>query len=624
MVDVRWSLYEYFSLLFLLDNIASFSMSPSHRVFHMTKIISMNYPLMLSRMKKNELLSGKYVSRNHPGLLSRTGKIGLMSVKLSSSFEKIPSITVFSISNCRFCSRAKSILNERSWPFVEINLDIYPEKRADMISLSDNLTVPQIFFGDENIGGCEELEQWFQLHQNESYDFITSNFHTTESRLSMPTERPVSDEKEQRPIRRGDAFNHLKSLLPSKKSSLSDYIQISERLKEEIPLTTVDSHKKIFSHEALQKFISQTITKDFVDETILEMEKFHMILPLQHSEEHSETLYQLYEHRYPLVLNSYRSWADVVDSNPMSILSHLQTLINDLQNKYRNNDTGLVDYQAMLQSDQMKVFEEATCELQHASLFSMSPQTKLAFCINLYNIMIKHAFAKVGIPTDVMNRGPFFENVGYWLAGGSSTQEKVFLSFSELENGILRGNRIAPGKIKPFFENGDTRIQAICSNVDPRIHFALNCGAKSCPPIRKFTTEAIDEELRIVSMAFCQSDENVKFDSTQGKLYLNQIFNWYGIDFGRTPNEIALTIVKWLRGTKKSALETYLKDGRRLKLEFLTYDWTSDAINPMPFNYKQNIGKALIKVVSTLFYWWMYQFRLKYQLITSSILRRYR
>jgi len=34
-------------------------------------------------------------------------------------------------------------------------------------------------------------------------------------------------------------------------------------------------------------------------------------------------------------------------------------------------------------------------------------------------------------------------------------------------------------------------------NTQNRIHFALNCGAKSCPPIKEFSAEAVDEELRI-------------------------------------------------------------------------------------------------------------------------------
>lgn len=40
--------------------------------------------------------------------------------------------------------------------------------------------------------------------------------------------------------------------------------------------------------------------------------------------------------------------------------------------------------------------------------------------------------------------------------------------------------------------------------VDKRIHFALNCGAKSCPPIKLFTPDTLEEGLQSAAAAFCQ------------------------------------------------------------------------------------------------------------------------
>jgi len=65
----------------------------------------------------------------------------------------------------------------------------------------------------------------------------------------------------------------------------------------------------------------------------------------------------------------------------------------------------------------------------------MDGATKLAFGINLYNLMIKHAFIKVGIANTVFARTfHFFDDVRYNIGGHS-------ISFMKLENGILRGNR---------------------------------------------------------------------------------------------------------------------------------------------------------------------------------------
>ena len=66
-------------------------------------------------------------------------------------------VTVFSISGCPHCRRAKSLLRERGVPFVEVNLDVYPERRAEAQERSKRKTVPQIFFNDRHIGGADEL-----------------------------------------------------------------------------------------------------------------------------------------------------------------------------------------------------------------------------------------------------------------------------------------------------------------------------------------------------------------------------------------------------------------------------------------------------------------------------------
>jgi Protein of unknown function, DUF547 len=40
--------------------------------------------------------------------------------------------------------------------------------------------------------------------------------------------------------------------------------------------------------------------------------------------------------------------------------------------------------------------------------------------------------------------------------------------------------------------------------MDKRIHFALVCGAKSCPPIRVYTPDELDEGLDAAAAAFCE------------------------------------------------------------------------------------------------------------------------
>jgi hypothetical protein len=48
--------------------------------------------------------------------------------------------------------------------------------------------------------------------------------------------------------------------------------------------------------------------------------------------------------------------------------------------------------------------------------------------------------------------------------------------------------------------------------MDPRIHFALVCGAKSCPPIKLYSASTLEEGLQGAAEAFCADD--VVIDTT--------------------------------------------------------------------------------------------------------------
>ena len=68
-------------------------------------------------------------------------------------------VTVYSIVGCPFCARAKSLLTELGVPYVDINLDKRPDLRGELAERTGRRTVPQIFFNEKHIGGCDELKQ---------------------------------------------------------------------------------------------------------------------------------------------------------------------------------------------------------------------------------------------------------------------------------------------------------------------------------------------------------------------------------------------------------------------------------------------------------------------------------
>ena len=175
--------------------------------------------------------------------------------------------------------------------------------------------------------------------------------------------------------------------------------------------------------------------------------------------------------------------------------------------------------------------------------------------------------------------GAFFSNVSYDVGGD-------VYSFNDLENGILRGNKKPPYSIFKPINTGssDPRRAAVLEECECRVHFALNCGALSCPPVKKFTVEAIEEELRIVALAFCEDDRNVRVENETATVFLSQIFFWYSSDFGVDKAAILKCILQFLRGEKKARLDELLTSGAKVSMKPIKYDWTTNA-KPSGFKF---------------------------------------
>ena len=68
-----------------------------------------------------------------------------------------PHIIIYSSQYCPFCFRAKSILQQKSVSFEDINVDMDSELKQEMMEKSGRRTVPQIWIGETHVGGCDEL-----------------------------------------------------------------------------------------------------------------------------------------------------------------------------------------------------------------------------------------------------------------------------------------------------------------------------------------------------------------------------------------------------------------------------------------------------------------------------------
>jgi glutaredoxin 3 len=67
-------------------------------------------------------------------------------------------VTVYTTNVCGFCVAAKTLLKSKDIPFQEIDVTNDQALRQDIVKRSGQRTVPQIFIGDESIGGFTELK----------------------------------------------------------------------------------------------------------------------------------------------------------------------------------------------------------------------------------------------------------------------------------------------------------------------------------------------------------------------------------------------------------------------------------------------------------------------------------
>ena len=86
------------------------------------------------------------------------------------------------------------------------------------------------------------------------------------------------------------------------------------------------------------------------------------------------------------------------------------------------------------------------------------------------------------------------------------------------------GNRKPPGSLSRLVKKDDPRIKFVMGTFDPRIHFALVCGAKSCPPIRVYDPQNLQQGLQWATEGFC--DEEVQIDVDRRLITLSMLFKW--------------------------------------------------------------------------------------------------
>ena len=232
-----------------------------------------------------------------------------------------------------------------------------------------------------------------------------------------------------------------------------------------------------------------------------------------------------------ILLSFIFSTSNIEESNEKFnsiLLSYVDSLGNVDYNGIINNPFDLNDY--------LKFISHIS-PISHPTYFK-SDDSKKAYWINVYNaLVLKLMIDNPG--DDILDIG----FIGYDIFYKKFNVGNQNLSLQYIENSILRKMN------------------------DPRIHFAINCASKSCPPLgnRILIERNLDKQLDKKTYNFINNTENVYIDYQSNTIYLNRIFKWFKKDFG----DLKIYIFKYLKNHEYENVKNF-------KIKFLKYDWSKN------------------------------------------------
>ena len=223
---------------------------------------------------------------------------------------------------------------------------------------------------------------------------------------------------------------------------------------------------------------------------------------------------------------------------------------------------GCVDYAALRDSSEFRAARAAAAALRAVDVHALaSHDERLAFWLNVYNALVLHAVVALGVRWRVTEVWSFFGRVSYAVG-------PHVLSLDDIEHGILRGNRrrVVP-PLRPFRASDPRRALAF-ERPDPRIHFAITCAARSCPPVGVYRAADVHAQLDLATRNFV--NQEVAMDDARGHVVCSRIFKWYARDFGDARDLRAFLVRHLDQGPVRVALQADATPPFR----FRAYDWS--------------------------------------------------
>lgn len=186
-----------------------------------------------------------------------------------------------------------------------------------------------------------------------------------------------------------------------------------------------------------------------------------------------------------------------------------------------------------------------------------------AFWMNIYNAYVQIL---------LLDNPDLFEDRNSWFGYNFFSTPQVSiagkkLSFDDIEHGIMRRSKIkiSLGYLQSWFVDDFVKM-FWWNEVDPRIHFALNCGAASCPYIAVFDPDRVEEQLEIAASQYLA--ETTQYAPDADRVVVTRLISWFRGDFGGISGAMQM-------------LKNYgvIPEDADPSVRFHEYDWTLELGN---------------------------------------------
>jgi len=213
-------------------------------------------------------------------------------------------------------------------------------------------------------------------------------------------------------------------------------------------------------------------------------------------------------------------------------------IYGELLKKYVNN--GKVDY-AGFKSEETKL-DQYLKQLEAVNSNNLSREEQFAFYANLYNAWtVKIILSRYPDVESIKDLGSLFK---------SPWKKKIV----RIDGAVISLDNVEHDILRPRFK-------------DPRVHFAINCAAISCPPLRNepYQGHILNTQLDDSTRSFLNNPASYKLDGNT--LYVSKIFKWFAEDFN---HDVLSFYLKYADDDLRQALEAKRTS---LNIKYLRYDW---------------------------------------------------